>query len=539
MKKLLGISLMFVLLASAVLGCGAGTNQPKTGSTDGAPPTSPAGATGENLRIATYAYFVDPLLQLDPANTIYNGVHVLNNIYETLLKYDPETGDYEYVLATGYEKSHDGLTWTFHLRKGVKFHNGDTMTAEDVKFSIERVLAHGQGASYIWEYLDYIEAVDDNTVVFHMKQACPVDLIVSCCKGAHIVNKRILEEKGDDWFTQGNGNACGTGPYQLHSVSWGTETVLSKFDDYWGGWKDNQFDIVVTKYVSENSARRQMVESGDAYVTNTFTAEDLEAMSTNPNVRLIRENSIKNLTLNISVDRPPLDKVNVRKALAYAMPYQKVIDFAVGFNGAVQSHGFVPEGLLGYSAGLFQYTYDLDKAKALLDQEGITDLNLLLIYQTGDEAQRKTAELFQTELAKIGVNLELRAMTWDQMVEMAKGDTENRMDLFMQYAWPDRASAYDLLRYAMIEDVMTLNYGKYHNEEVTQLIKDAFVMSGIDTAKAESMYIQAQEALIEDCALLPIVDLKMTWAVNKHFGGFAPNGAYAYICDFYDTYYVD
>lgn len=527
MKKLLVVLLTLALGASIMVGYADNTVKTQT------EPNS----NGKDLKIATYAYFVDPLLQLDPADTIYNGVHILNNIYETLLKYDPETGDYKYVLATSYEKSDDGKDWKFHLRRDVKFHNGDTMTAEDVKFSIERVLEHDQGTAYIWEYLDNIEVVDENTIEFHMKQTCPVDLIVACCKGAHIVNKRVLEENGDDWFTQGNGNACGTGPYKLYSVTWGTETVLSKFDEYWGGWKDNQFDFVVTKYVSETSARCQMIKSGEAYVSNMFTAEDLEAMSTNPDITLVRENSIKNLIINISFDRTPLDNVNVRKALAYAMPYQKVIDFAVGFDGAVKTHGFVPEGLLGYSEDLFQYTCDLNKAKALLDEEGITDLNLLLIYQTGDETQRKTAELFQIELAKIGVNLELRAMTWGQMVGMAKNDTENRMDLFMQYSWVDRASAYDMLRYALIEDV--LNYGKYHNEEVTQLCKDAFIMGGIDISKSEAMYIQVQEALIEDCALLPVVDLKMTWAINNHFGGFAPNGAYAYICDFYNTYYVD
>src|SRR6056297_514279 len=346
MKRKLSLLLVFILLTGVLAGCGGG---------DVSDNPSPQ----DEVEIAYYAYNSEPILNWDPSVMFSNGIIVLNNIYETLLRFDPKTKEFDYLLAEDYSVSEDGLTWTFNLREGVKFHDGTEMTAEDVKFSIDRTMELGKGASYIWAAVSEIIAVDDYTVEFKLSYPSPLDLVASSPYAAFIMSKDAVENAEENWFE--NANEAGSGPYMLESAAMGDEVIMTTFEDYWNGWEGDHFDKVIIKKTSETSSRRQMIEKGDADITQSLPSEDVEALKETDGVEIVVEPSFTNLIGFFNTEKQPLDNPKVRQALSYAFPYQDVVDYAVG-GYAKQSIGVIPFGHWGHSDDLFQYTKDLDKA---------------------------------------------------------------------------------------------------------------------------------------------------------------------------------
>jgi peptide/nickel transport system substrate-binding protein len=274
------------------------------------------------------------------------------------------------------------------------------------------------GASYIWSAVESINVVDPLTVEFKLAYKNPLDLVAATGYAAFIYSSKCVNED-NTWIDETSG--CGTGPYMLRSSKWGDEVILEKFDGYWGGWQDNSIDIVVFKKVSETATRRQMIETGEAAITVELPYTDVDVLKNNPDVVVSVNPSLQNLIGMFNTQKPPLDNVKLRQALSYAFPFQAVIDTVIGGYGQ-QSYGMVPAGLWGWSDQLPRYEYDLEKAKALLEEAGVgSDLNLVLTYTAGNESEKSTAELYKSELAKLGVNLEIRGMPWDSQWENGIG----------------------------------------------------------------------------------------------------------------------
>jgi len=517
MKKSFVLVVIMVFIGTLLASCGG----------------APAKPAEETPKFAVYALNSEPLTNWDPAIEFSNGIHVDNNIYEQLLRYDAIGKKVMPLLAESYTVSEDGLTWTFKLRKGVKFQNGDELTAEDVKFSIERTMQLGAGASYIWSAVESINVVDPQTVEFKLAYKAPLDLVASTGYAAFIYSKKCVKED-NSWIEEAKG--CGTGPYMLKSSKWGDEVILEKFADYWGGWKENSFSTVVFKKVAEPATRRQMIETGEAAITVELPYSDVNALKNNPNVTVYVEPSLQNLIGMFNTQKPPLDKVEVRQALAYAFPYEQVINTVIGGYGR-QSYGMVPYGLWGWSDKLPQYKYDLQKAKQLLEKAGYGKggFKLLLTYTAGNEAEKSAAELYKAELAKLNIDLEIRGMPWDSQWELAKGAPENRQDIFVMYWWPDLPSPYSFL-YSTFhsEEEPLFNLAYYSNPKFDQLIDQANELTSTDFAKAEQMFIDAQKMLLEDAASLFIYDRQDIWVTVKNLKGFKFNPAYPTVVFFHE-----
>jgi len=485
---------------------------------------------------AVYALHSEPLTNWDPAIEFSNGISVHNNIYEQLLRYDPVTKETVPLLAESYTVSDDSMTWTFKIRKDVKFQNGDALTAEDVKYSIDRTIALGAGASYIWSSVQNITVIDPLTVEFSLSYPAPLNLVATTGYAAFIYSQKCVDES-NAWKEDLTG--CGTGPYALKSAIWGDEVILEKFDGYWGGWAEKNFSTVVFKKVTEPATRRHMIETGEATITTYLPYSDVNALKENTAVSVHVEPSFQNLIGMFNTQKPPLDNPKVRQALAYAFPYEEVIKSAVG-GYARQAYGIVPFGLWGWDEGLPQYQYDLDKAKALLSEAGFPDggFKLLLTYIAGDEAEKNSAELYKSELAKLNIELEIRSMPWDSQWELAKGsDPESRQDIFMMYWWPDLPSPYSFL-YSTFhsEEEILFNLSYYYNSDFDAMIDEANELTSVDLPKAESMFVEAQKILLEDAASLFIYDQQDLWITVGNLKGFKYNPAYPTTIFFHDLY---
>ena len=154
---------------------------------------------------------------------------------------------------------------------------------------------------------------------------------------AFIYSKKCVNED-NEWIAEAKG--CGTGPYMLKSAKWGDEVIVEAFKDYWGGWGEKYFSQVVFKKISETATRRQMIETGEATIAVELPYSDVNALKSNPKVKVNVEPSWQNLIGMFNTQKPPLDNVKVRQALAYAFPYDQVIKTAVGgYCSPVLRHG--------------------------------------------------------------------------------------------------------------------------------------------------------------------------------------------------------
>lgn len=521
-KKVFTIIMMFLFLTFLISGC----SQPNSGSQN-----------NKQLNVAFYAYNSSPILDWDPSVEFSNGVIVLQNIYETLLRYDPLEDKIIPLLATSYTKSKDGLIWTFNIRKGVKFHDGTELNAEAVKFSLERTIKLGKGASFVLEPIKEINVKDEYTVEITLKYPAALDLILSSAYAAFIMSPTAVKSHPEGWISQGN--EAGTGPYKLESFKMGEEVILTKFDDYWQGWQENKFDKVIIKKISETATRRQMVEKGEVDITMELPYEDIEALKNNQNVNIEVYPSFENLMFFFDTKKEPLKNIKVRQALSYAFPYEEVVAYTRG-NYAKQSKGPVPYGLWGHSESLMQYKHDMEKAKELLSQAGYPNggFKLLLTYMSGDEAEKKAAELFKAELSKLNIDLEIRGMTWESQWEMGRNkEPEKRQDIYVMYWWPDVASPHTYL-YTLFhsqEDIY-YNLAYWENIEFDKLVDEGYKLSGIDRNAAAKKYIEAQKILIEEAPAIFAYDKQNVRVLNKTFKGYKDNPAYPHVVFFYDTY---
>ena len=525
MKKKMALILALMMILSMLTACGGNQN----GATNEPSPS-------DEMDIMYYAYNSTPIITWDPSIEFSNGIIVLNNIYEQLLRFNADTKVYEKVLATDFSKSDDGLVWTFKLRPDVKFQDGTPFNAEAVKYSVERTKEIGQGASYIWDPVKEINIVDDLTVEFKLTYAAPMDVIVSCPYAAFMVSPSLKDQPAT-WFESGNAN--GTGPYKLQENSMGDEVILTKNESYWKGWEGEHFEKVIVKKVSETSSRRQMIESGEADVTIELPSEDIEALKASGKVNVEVVPSFTNLIGFFNTKKAPLDDVRVRNALSYAFPYGDVVQYAMG-GYATQSFGPIPDGMWGHSKDLMQFNYDLDKAKELLDEAGIKEgeLNLLLTYMTGDEAEKKMAEMYKGELSKIGVELEIRAMPWESQWEMAMGnDHSSQQDIFIMYWWNDLSTPYSYLYSLFHSEEETLyNLAYYSNPIFDDLIDGAQAKTAINIEEAEADFVKSQEILMENNPAIFMYDKSVSWVKAPSLKGHVDNPSYPYVVFFYDCY---
>jgi peptide/nickel transport system substrate-binding protein len=468
---------------------------------------------------------------IDPAVSFSNDSAVVSNCYETLTFYNPP-GSAELlspVLATSWEANDDATEWIFYLREGVKFHNGDPFNAEAVKGALDSTIELGAGAAYIWHPVEEIEVVDDYTVKFKLSYAAPVDLIASSGYGAWIYNPTVYAEKGTEWFNEGN--CAGTGPYTIESRERGSRLIMTRNEDYWGGWREGQFEKVVFEISEDNTVLQQKIEAGTADFTYGVPPDNLDMLDANPDIVVYTNPSFQNLVGLLNTQKAPLDNKLVRQALSYSVPYDQFIEGVLQGRGT-PAHGPVPAGMWGHSKDLFRYTYDLDKAKELLAEAGYPDggFDVVYTFATGDLDEQQLGELWKAELAKLGINLEVQALNWEAQWDLAMSDPQMAQDVFVMYWWPDYVSPYSFL-FSMFhsEEEILFNLGYYRNPEFDDLIDEANALSGSDREKAEELFIQSQEILIEDAASLFFYDVANVHLAGSDIKGYVDNPAYPHV----------
>lgn len=386
---------------------------------------------------------------IDPHSSYVTIGGVINLItYEMLIQYKGgSTSEFAPMLAQSWEASPDNTTFTFVLPANALFHDGSVCDANAVKASFVRFRRMELGPYLVLSRFcdnpeEQIEVVDATTVRFNLGTPQPLFLAAMASSyGPLVVSPASVEAyKTDDdpfaheWFLS---NASGTGPYRLVENLIKEQIVFERFPEYHGGWEGNHFDGVVLRPVPENSTRRQLIEQGEAdATTNNLTPEDFDALLAAGQLQVLTYPSTR-------VDYAILNAVTLtkeaRQGLSYAFPYNEVLEGA--YRGRLLRTGAIPSTVKGYDPETFLYQTDLNRAKELLTAGGVpegTTLEFMIVAES--EIDKTIAQLFQANLAQIGVNLEISQVDTATLNDIIFGDApaEERPAIIGSWAWwPD------------------------------------------------------------------------------------------------------
>jgi len=399
------------------------------------------GVTAEHNPESIVRFCMDWPTYIDPAvGTDYSDTMALVQLYDPLV-FPNLDGSIRPHLAEKWDISDDLVTYTFHLRKGVKFHNGDELTAEDVVFTAERLFDIGEGFAYILQTKDAqgniiagiesVEAVDDYTVEF--KLAKPFGPFVPALTCFYILNKsQVMEhidktntmfgamgDYGKKWLLT---NDAGSGPYMVKEMKMEEYLLGEKFDNYWAGWEENTPDFFREFAIPGEVAIRTMMKNREEEITpQTLPLEGYAALREIVGVETIVVLANQNLQIMLNTKIPPTDDVHVRRALSWVMDYDTVVNDI--WPNYVQSIGPVPQTLPGHSKDTFQYTYNLEKAKEEMGKSayaGQKNIPFTLSWCAEVPEEEKVSLLLQVNAAEIGIDVEIFKKPFGLMIDDAQ-----------------------------------------------------------------------------------------------------------------------
>lgn len=425
----------------------------------------------------------------DPVTSIYwLANEVIINTHDTLVDYGPKTDangnpvrDITNVvpnLAESFENK-DGKEFTFKIRANAKFNNGDPVTAQAVKDSFVRVLGIPSLASWLLtdvafvKTADQITVVDDSTVKFTLTDTNPIFLKVLAEMNMVVVNVAEITAKGgatpEDQQKWASANPTGSGPYMLETYEAGNELVLTANPYYWG--TAPYYTKVVYKIVPDVQNRLLLLQNHDVDMVYEPPLKDYVTLKANPDLSVYATPTFGTLFWWLPFNTPPWDKVELRQALAYAVPYDTIIkDVTYGY--AVPATSWIPVGLEGH-INASPFTYDLEKAKSLLEAAGYpggVGLPKITFYsKQGVPEEEQVAVYIQAELAKIGITMEIQPVA---LAAHSEKLASHEKGLFAFNFWipyvPD--PIYSEFWNFKFSESGCCNYGSFNDPSVDELI---------------------------------------------------------------------
>jgi peptide/nickel transport system substrate-binding protein len=419
-------------------------------------------------------------------------------------------------LAERWEHSPDGLTWTFYLRKGVKFHAGyGEFTAEDAVFSLERV-RDPKTSKFSSDYVEFesIEALDKYTVRIKLKRivASPLGLVANY-HGGNIVSKKAVEEMGDKFKM----HPIGTGPFAFKEYRTKQNVTLVGHKDYFRGAP--KIDRIVYRYIPSSSSRELTFDKGETdlfYATREQKWVDRMRKRNDILVDVFEPGELRTLHMNTTVK--PLNNILVRKAIAHAINREEIIQF-MGKNLTRPAYSVVPNGYLGHTDNVPRYEYNPEKAKKLLKEAGYPGGLTIKAIITKVAALLSPMQIIQEQLRRVGISLDM------QIVDHPTFHAQIRKDL-------SPLVLYGAARFPVADTYLTQFY---HSRSIVGTptavtnfshckVADAQIdaaRSEVDPQKQLELWKMAQQKIMSECRALPIFELLQVW-------GRRPNLEYGY-----------
>lgn len=496
-KKLLALFLALVMVGAVLPGCGDGSKDPGGQGNNG--------KTGEPVKGGEITVGIAQDLDdsLDPHQTVAAGTReVLFNIFEGLVKPNSD-GEMIPAVAEKYTLSEDGTTYTFTLREGVKFHNGQTVTAEDVVYSINRCAAvpEGQEKSLVAAFsaVKSVEALDEKTVAVTIAQR---DLEFISYMTAAIIPA--------DYENQDTA-PVGTGPFRFVSRTPQQDFVMERFEDYWGApaWLDK-----VTYKICENADALVMnLNGGSIDLCAHLTSAQASQLNQSFQVLEGTMNLVQAIYLNNQAK--PFDNQLVRQALCYAIDRQGIMDMVADGHGTAVGSSIYPAFTKYFLPELVdKYPHDVAKAKELLAQAGYPDgFDMTISVPNNYQPHMDTAEVVAEQLREAGINVTIQPVEWSTWLDTIYNGRQFQATVV-------GVDAANMTARAMLER-FTSDYGKnfinYNNPAYDALFQQA--INAQDEATQTDLYKQMETMLADTAANVYIQDLCDLVAMRQDLGG--------------------
>jgi len=470
-------------------------------------------------------YSSDWPVTLDPSKNLWvENFTVFVNLFDPLLFPAPD-GSMKPHVAESWDVSPDGLAYTFRIRKGIKFHDGNALTAEDVKFTMDRLLAIGEGPAFLWHgKVKKTTLIDDYTVKFELSQrfgpfltTMPFLWIVN--KDAVVKNIKKpgpFGDMGDYGKEYVSANDVGSGPYMVHDHSRDEYLTMKKNPNYFLDISSapeyfRMIGSTETPLLKTLFARRELEMSNMWQST-----EAIESFTKIEGVEAARWSANQETYITMHTKKPPLDDIHVRKALAWAYDYDAGVKF---LPGAVQAKGPVPQSVPGADPDAFQYRRDLDKAKAEIKKSkyyGKLDQYPIDIHWNDNSYMQKHAMLMMANAAKIGVTVNVVEGTFGLLEQnSSKQETTPHMHIVSDQA--------------IYPEAGVLLEGRYHSKtaatweqsewlldkELDKMIDEATTI--IDREKRFAKYREISKRIMDYCPTIYLTDDPQTRAYQAAY----------------------
>lgn len=508
-KRILAVFLAAAALACSLSACSRGTTD--QGSTPSDETTAPSSEEPKVNEI-TMGIPQDLDDSLDPYQMTAAGTReVMFNVFEGLVKPDKD-GNYVCAVASDYNVSEDGLTYTFTLRDGVVFHNGALCTTDDVLYSFETCAATSVQSSVVTALSAVTDiSVQGNDIIITLAQA-DSDFI------AYVANVYIVPADYTDQATQ----PVGTGPFRYVSRSVQENVILEKNKDYYG--TPAYLDRVTYKIYGDPNAMVTALDSGSLDLVAHLTIDQINTLTNGYTVLESTMNLAVALYLNNAV--APFDNELVRQALCWAIDVDAVVDFASGGHGVKIGSSMYPNFAKYFDASLAEnYGYDPDKARELLEQAGYGD-GFTFTITVPSEYQHPYGDMAQViaeELKEVNITAEIELIQWSSWLSDVYGERNFESTIAGFDASTLTASAM-LQRWTSDAGKNMINY---NNPEYDAVFAQA--AASTDDAEQTALYKQCLEILSDTAANVYIQDLAEFIVINPALEGY----------EFYPLYVID
>ena len=496
-KKLLALFLALVMVGAVLPGCGDGSKDPGGQGNNG--------ETGEPVKGGEITVGIAQDLDdsLDPHQTVAAGTReVLFNIFEGLVKPNSD-GEMIPAVAEKYELSEDGTTYTFTLRDGVKFHNGQTVTAEDVVYSINRCAAVPEGQEKplvaAFSAVKSVEALDEKTVTVTIAQR---DLEFISYMTAAIIPAGYADQAPAP---------VGTGPFRFVSRTPQENFIMERFEDYWGtpAWLDK-----VTYKICENADALVMNLNGSS-IDLCAHLTSAQAAQLNSNFKVLEGTMNLVQAIYLNNQAKPFDNQLVRQALCYAIDRQGIMDMVADGHGTAVGSSIYPAFTKYFLPELVdKYPHSVEKAKELLAQAGYPNgFDMTISVPNNYQPHMDTAEVVAEQLREAGISVTIQPVEWSTWLDTIYNGRQFQSTVV-------GVDAANMTARAMLER-FTSDYAKnfinYSNPAYDALFQQA--INATDEAAQTDLYKQMETMLADTAANVYIQDLSDLVAMRQDLGG--------------------
>jgi peptide/nickel transport system substrate-binding protein len=495
---------LFAIIFSMVLAaCSSGDSSNKTEGESSSKGSSSGGVL--NIGLSSNAATLDP--------TLYTGVYesqIMRSIADTLLVYDKDLQNFVPSLATEWQAADDMMSYTFKLRDDVhfqkgKYQDGRQMTAEDVKFSLERSATKSAQNRLAG-------------VKIHLEQPNSALLAMLTDQGNIIIPKEEVEGWGDQF----GAHLVGTGPFLLKDWKTDQQVDLVKHENYWGA-KPN-LDGVTYKFISDQSMMTNALRSGDIDIATDIKGQNREVIEQDKKLKLLSTPGLSITYLDMNFQKGPTADPKVREAIYKATNIEEIVKGVHQWGGATPANGPLPQGSWGYDESFESQRpeYDPEEAKKILDQTeyaGGFEIDLYVL-----ETRTNYATIFQNQMKKnLNIDVNIKVSEWGTLT-----DTVSKNNAPMNIGgWSWYPDPYFFLnpRFHTSQHGSNGNGKAYDNAKVDELLNKA-VTETVDQAERSKLYQEAVAEIMGDYATIEFDNLDISTAINPKVKGFnlSPDG---------------